>query len=193
MRNGDTVEAAVDAQPRWKLGGAGDRRHAEMLAPRGRDRTHWRASVNAEEGRFAIDLCPEQEMILLRALQGQGLKYRILHRRLRLWPTRAEDRSGTEKSRERRDQTMADAAGAEGFSPARIARPPPPRKPLIQLTRRMDFDGIFLMRRVGMPRPDGEHDKEGNDIGKRHKPAVPHPPADRSRLRVEIGQRHSGR
>ena len=49
-----------------------------MLAPRGRDRTHWRAGVDAEKGRFAVNLCPEQEMILPRALQGQGLKLRTL-------------------------------------------------------------------------------------------------------------------
>jgi hypothetical protein len=86
-----------------------------MLAPRGRDRTHWRAGVDAEKGRFAVNLCPEQEMILPRALQGQGLKFQILQRRLRRQPARAEDRSGTEKRRERRAQTLTNAARAGGF------------------------------------------------------------------------------
>jgi len=84
-----------------------------MFAPRGRDRTHRRAGVDAEEGRFPVDLRPEQEMILPRALQGQGLEFRILQCRLR--PVRAEGRPNTEKSGERRDQTMAEAARAEGL------------------------------------------------------------------------------
>ena len=112
VRNGDTAEAAVDAQPWRELGRAGDPRHAEMFAPRGRDRTDWRTRVDAEEGRFAVDFRPEQKMILLRAFEWQGLKFRILERRLGAWLARAEGRGDTEERDERRAQTMAKAAGA---------------------------------------------------------------------------------
>ena len=90
VRDGDAAEAAVDAQLRRELGGAGDRRHGEVLASRGRDRTDWGARIDAEEGRLSIDLRPKQKMILLRALQRQGLKFRILQRRLRPRLARAE-------------------------------------------------------------------------------------------------------
>ena len=69
VRDGDAVQASVDAQLRRKLGAAWDRRHPEVLAPRGGDRAHRRASIDAEESGFAVYFRSNQKVILPRTLE----------------------------------------------------------------------------------------------------------------------------
>ena len=97
MRDCYPIEPAIDPQAGRKFGAARDSGYVKVLSPRRRDRADGRTGIDAEERGFAVNLCPDQKMILLGTLQRQGLILRAFQGGLGAFRARAENRSGPQQ------------------------------------------------------------------------------------------------